>query len=506
MPPKRTAQAAGLGGVRRSTRLRLQQSDALHRNDGDGNQDGDGDEDEDELVSDSPSHHLRTPTDRGRSRSIPTPPSTRPRPRRPRTDAPLPPPPPLPLPPVDVPDEEEQPPQESDIDSSMELDDEPRWQEPDYVETYRHFKTELQKLTGWREIKDNKSGRKKSHWNFHDGDIMDKLCKPFFEFDVPATTTKDQAMQTLCRMDQTATRIVSYVTMGGPKGRDDWYDVFRNKETRKAVVYAVVGFIMQEHVFSSLCYGASDAELETLHRQVDLKYREEDGFYRTKKRERRVRELLFQKNGQPRPFSTGFIAKSKELAWQMYTILAPILALHPMTPQRQQNNQQAVLRVLFELITRAGRLSLQMRLDRNTVYFMTPAHKDEYYDPSNMWVLNDDEMRRNNRYHNDTWDGMPKAKREQWRAAIFDLALVRVCCFPGFLAFKKGGWDKKFKKRGVRVYPIQDKVVALRWGTEKPFSPRNGTWDEWWMVWGEANGLITENDEEDGEDGEGGGS
>ncbi|KAK7523050.1 uncharacterized protein IWZ02DRAFT_260999 [Phyllosticta citriasiana] len=526
MPPKRNAEAAGLGGLRRSTRLRLQQSDALHRNNGDDRHD---EQDVDELASNDPAHTVGPPErNTGDSASsIPTPPKTRKRPRQKATSGP-PPPPPLELPllprPPPPPSPRKSPspsPSESSGDSPLNLDLEQDWKEPDYVKTYRYFSDQLNKLTGWCEItKDDKgnerSGRKKSDWEYHNGDIWDKLCEPYFGFDAPPNSSKDRFLQALGEMEPAAARIISYVTMGGPNGRDDWYRIFWEPETRKAVVYAVVGFILQEHVFSSLCFGASDAEIQKLHVKVDLKYHENhDGFYRTKKRARRVRELLFDQHGNPQPVSSGFIAKSKELTWQIYAILEGILILHPKSAKRQVKkdkdrqlrleSQQKILRVLFELVTRAGRLSLQMRLDADTVYFMTPAHKDEHYDASSMWVLNDDYMRRNNRFHNARWEGMPETKPKQWKAAIFDLALVRICCFPGFLAFKKGGWDKKFKNMGVRLCQLQGKVVALRWGSEKPFDPDDGTWEEWYMVWGRENKLLPAQNQNVGVGGSGAG-
>lgn len=210
-----------------------------------------------------------------------------------------------------------------------------------------------------------------------------------------------------------------------------------------------------------------------------------------------------------------FIQQSKELAWQTYELLAPLLALHPdaahhpprpgdTTHSARRQHQQRLLRALFELLTRAGRLALHMRLDRHTVYRLLPPRKDAAHtaeDP-HVLVLNDASARAANRFENETWPGMPERKQDRWRAAVRDAAFVRISAFPGIVAYKQGGWAERHKKWGLREAWIAPRVVAVRWGKES--EEGEGGWESVWVAerWRERRERSEEEDSEEEEESE----
>lgn len=54
--------------------------------------------------------------------------------------------------------------------------------------------------------------------------------------------------------------LISYVgciAIGGPNGREGWRELIENVNLRKALVFGIVSRAVQEHVLSSLCFGAS---------------------------------------------------------------------------------------------------------------------------------------------------------------------------------------------------------------------------------------------------------
>ncbi|KAK8239280.1 hypothetical protein HDK77DRAFT_428415 [Phyllosticta capitalensis] len=386
---------------------------------------------------------------------------------------------------------------------------------PDYIKTYQYFTNGIRSLAGWNELrKDDEgkelSGKDKDHWILHNGDIIDKLCDPFFTFDIEMD--QDATLKTLGQMDERAMKIIdeaAYIN-----GRDDWYELFRDNESRKHLVYAMLGFVMKEFVFGSLCYGADHDQLRILHRDVDVTYCDEpyEGFIRTRIRGKKIAKLWAT---NPNYMHQRFIQQSKELAWQTYELLAPLLALHPdaahhpprpgdTTHSARRQHQQRLLRALFELLTRAGRLALHMRLDRHTVYRLLPPRKDAAHtaeDP-HVLVLNDASARAANRFENETWPGMPERKQDRWRAAVRDAAFVRISAFPGIVAYKQGGWAERHKKWGLREAWIAPRVVAVRWGKES--EEGEGGWESVWVAerWRERRERSEEEDSEEEEESE----
>lgn len=216
------------------------------------------------------------------------------------------------------------------------------------------------------------------------------------------------------------------------------------------------------------------------------------GFTRAQLRYERIRKII-QKATDPatNPFGLppDFIATSKRLAWQLYTVLEPIYALKagyggptsPTSPSKSRKQQLSwselrggsgdaqrdLVADLYTIVVRAGILALHMRLDPSTVYFGVCAGKDEYWDEKAMRAYNYRYMISKNPFTNMPESDGTDETEAQRRKAQSQLALVRMALFPGWQAFKKGGWRSEDKDKGMRVCELGRQWVSLRWGRQR---------------------------------------
>jgi hypothetical protein len=71
-------------------------------------------------------------------------------------------------------------------------------------------------------------------------------------------------------------RYIGRLAMGGPAGEQGWIELLADRQCREALVMAVVGRALKEHVFDDLLFGASEEVKEALH-QVDVRFQNVDG-------------------------------------------------------------------------------------------------------------------------------------------------------------------------------------------------------------------------------------
>ena len=67
-----------------------------------------------------------------------------------------------------------------------------------------------------------------------------------------------------------STELKHYITCyvsGGPAGREGWEQLFKDKDSREAVMYSVIGKALEEHVFGELLFGADEKQLKQLQQQ-----------------------------------------------------------------------------------------------------------------------------------------------------------------------------------------------------------------------------------------------
>lgn len=175
--------------------------------------------------------------------------------------------------------------------------------------------------------------------------------------------------------------------------------------------------------------------------------------------------------------------------------------------------QREIVRALFGLVARAGVLALQMRLDGGTVYHAQTAFKEDFYDEGEMralnrnWMVKMNPVARAQRAAEEVEArGEGEVDEKVLEAARCELALVRTVIFPGWKAYKRGGWGAGDKDRGVRVVTLMRAWVGLRWGRQRRWETeaerggreekegrgevvekRGDEWEEWLMVWAERN-------------------
>ncbi|KAL1622494.1 hypothetical protein SLS54_005060 [Diplodia seriata] len=346
---------------------------------------------------------------------------------------------------------------------------------PAYVQhTYAYVQDKLRELIGQQSVGD-------------DGDeevppkapgLIRAFAQKHFAFEGPRTDDAELLEGLQQGMDKHAALLVGCVADGGPQGVKGWLEIFRDPLQRQALVCAVVGKVLEEHVFASACFGATGEQLRELHEGIDLKCRDfpEDGFSRAAIRSAAIAGII-RDAGNTAPFGLppNFIPAAKLLTWQLHSILEPLRTFGAAsTPKAVRGLTQLVrVRELYRIVVRAGVLSLHMGLDPHTVYFAVSAGKDDYWNEEEMRAFNRGEMVRTNptRGGAEGWDGTEEG-RERMQKAQYQLALVRMTIFPGWKAFKKGGWGRGDKERGLRVCELSRQWVSLRWGEQRTWEAR----------------------------------
>ncbi|KAL1640877.1 hypothetical protein SLS58_006492 [Diplodia intermedia] len=346
---------------------------------------------------------------------------------------------------------------------------------PAYVEhTYAYVQDKLRELVGQQSVGDDGGDESITTTPKRPGLIRAFAQKHFGFEQRPPWSDDAEVLEALQQgTDKHAALLVGCVADGGPQGVQGWLELFRDPLQRQALVCAVVGKVLEEHVFASACFGATGGQLRELHEGIDLECRDfpEDGFSRAARRSAAIRTIIRDAAGTaPFGLPPNFIAAAKLLTWQLHSILEPIRTLGAATTPKAVRGLTQLVRVreLFRIVVRAGVLALHMALDPHTVYFATSAGKDDYWNEDEMRAFNRGEMVRTNptRRGAEGWDGTEEG-RERMRKAQYQLALVRMTIFPGWKAFKKGGWGRGDKVRGLRVCELSRQWVSLRWGEQR---------------------------------------
>jgi hypothetical protein len=176
------------------------------------------------------------------------------------------------------------------------------------------------------------------------------------------------------------------------------------------------------------------------------------------------------------------------IAGAIYTHLKPIWRLRP---TRDEAVNTCLLTRLHEIVTKAGVLSLNMRLDPHTVYHFEPVFKEDTFTSDRMLCFNNVEMEQTNPLTADTAErladgklqrrhSIPAAERER---AIGDVALTQIAVMDGITAYRLGGWETpesiitepvfekpEFSNRGVRSRELVQGWVYCRWGWARKFT------------------------------------
>lgn len=151
---------------------------------------------------------------------------------------------------------------------------------------------------------------------------------------------------------------------------------------------------------------------------------------------------------------------------------------------------------LHKIVTHAGLLSLNMRLDLHTVYQFAPVFKEDNFTDKAMECFNTTEMQQGNPRtalanlspaEQDRRRGLDDAETRRSRG---DEALTQITIMDGVSAYRLGGWETKtstctapvyekpaYRTQGVRARILTHAWVYCRWGRARGFAngkPRDG--------------------------------
>ncbi|KAL8849602.1 MAG: hypothetical protein Q9221_005430 [Calogaya cf. arnoldii] len=160
----------------------------------------------------------------------------------------------------------------------------------------------------------------------------------------------------------------------------DWETFLAKK--RAAIVYAILGKVIDVHVFGEELFGAGPEQKHTL-RASDRKTMDHDGFLRQKTRSSTLTALL------PRPESLPphLLPNIQTLQGQLLTLFSPLLP-HPINNQTPNTNHP-----LFALLLSAATLSISIRRNKHEICYFTPSPPPgSAYEKQEMAALNSADM------------------------------------------------------------------------------------------------------------------
>lgn len=171
---------------------------------------------------------------------------------------------------------EQRPPPVTD-DTHVDTDDENDFyqERPEYVErTYQYIQDQLRELVGLQLPGD------KIYEAVKPG-LIRTFAEKHFKFEDLFSNDDEEVLARLREMSVHSALLIGCVADGGPRGVKGWLDIFKEPFERQALVSGIIGKVLEEHVFASLCFGATPKQLEELHKEIDLKHRNypDDGMY-----------------------------------------------------------------------------------------------------------------------------------------------------------------------------------------------------------------------------------
>lgn len=166
------------------------------------------------------------------------------------------------------------------------------------------------------------------------------------------------------------------------------------------------------------------------------------GFERTRQRAKKC--IDFQKNSEKRRDSAQQLLKAKaKVALQLNMMLLPLWSITtaPRIGGVRRRRAPATdrpfpLRPLAEIVSFAGDISRLIRQVQDVVYYWPPTFKDEEFEPARMECFNLRSMIEKSPYEKKNMHGRVRAVLQPSEEAI-----VRVVCFPGLVAYRKGGGE-----------------------------------------------------------------
>jgi hypothetical protein len=198
-----------------------------------------------------------------------------------------------------------------------------------------------------------------------------------------------------------------------------------------------------------------------------------------------MRALEFLKSDQTLDLPSNFANHVNRIVGVIYTHIKPILTLHPDASEREE-----IISALQTIVTQAGLLGLEMRIDPHTVYHFQPMFKEDSFTSKTMECFNQIQMVQTNPRTDDNNDGLhPDEKtrraslpaREKKRVQNDD-PLTQITILDGITAYRLGGWEaqdsaimrvkyekSEYANQGVRVRRLTNGLACCRWGRARRF-------------------------------------
>ncbi|KAL8774077.1 MAG: hypothetical protein Q9209_001185 [Squamulea sp. 1 TL-2023] len=282
------------------------------------------------------------------------------------------------------------------------------------------------------------------HRDYYDSlrDDAWKWAKKFFHCETLAPLD-------LMELATTQPELMEYInsTTSSPKSTD--WETLLNKR-RAEVVYAILGKVLDVHVFGEEMFGAT-AEQKRMLRSGDMSTRDDDGFTRQKSRASTIDSLL----PQPHSLPPNFLSSLQTLQGQLTSLLTPLLP--PLDDHKYQHPDfHPFSHQLLTLLLSAANLALAIRRIPNKIYYFVTA-------PSPGTDFDDEEMTALNAKDMDIASGVKDIVPFMGTGKIRHIA--GITGWPACVLYRSvlSGDDEEQKKMGVRTEVIAkaDVYVSL---------------------------------------------
>ncbi|KAI9705881.1 MAG: hypothetical protein M1836_005287 [Candelina mexicana] len=303
-------------------------------------------------------------------------------------------------------------------------------------------------------------------------------CNTYFTYKLPSNPTTNpnsnssstNSALNLHHLSKISPELISYanhIALGHP----NWEDLFLIPAQRAALVYGILGKVLEVWVFGPLLFGATKSQTRALE-ALEKVTSNIDGFKRTSLRCHIIKALLSNRTVPPRFHST-----LENLTLRTYTMLLPLFEPDPATPSRPSwwspspsptepiypPARQTCILSLHRILTHAARIAINMRLEE-TIYYFTPLAKNTAYAPGSMHVLNaaaemEGDGKRIEKHNDNSGDD----DDDDGSGEEGERAVVKIACFPQIVAYRKGNGREGGGEDGFRTRVICRADVWLRW-------------------------------------------
>ncbi|KAL1612900.1 hypothetical protein SLS60_001130 [Paraconiothyrium brasiliense] len=282
-------------------------------------------------------------------------------------------------------------------------------------------------------------------WQIQDG--MEHIAD-LFEKAYPNETSRERETMHMARAyggearrDVSTSRVMECVVGSRLIDKGETYDIFGDKDKRRAFVCGVIGNVLVEQVFKHPFLGGDAQTIDALFDQ-QKDNRGEEAFTRKFYSASLLKTHLFGNSldtsilNPPENFTTHVDTVVVALDRHLSPLLNEFLPLFRGQEAKDRYHRRFLIR-LTRVVGAAALLSLQMAADPCTVYYFTPVAKGDRFEPKAHEAVNEEEMERTHPRGPETVFPSEEARKR----ARNDEAVVSMVLMHGLTAYRKGGWE-----------------------------------------------------------------